>query len=202
MLNRSNNISIYSLAVLPVDYLDRLGDPLKTVCAARDIDPRCRDVFSSGIRGYQLASYLEMVREQYGRGVANQIGHYQQRLLQPDGGIPNDIVLAMQLVRGALESESVTADVGHGSIDIPIEMNVALALLLGMPGSPYFAVGSEQRFTQASSMGMDVDWSLSQCLINAREGMEQTFPPLLASINAGVHVESVQAWLNEQSPLN
>jgi len=200
MLNNRINISIYSLAVLPVDYLERRGDPLEAICTASDIDPSCRHVFSSGIRAYQLTSYLGVVREQYGRGVANQIGHYQQRLLQPDGEALNDITIAMQLVRGALESECVTADVGRGSIDIPIEMNVALALLLGMPRSPYFAAGPQQRAAQASSMAMDVDWSLSHCLRQVREEMEQTFSPLLACIKSGVRVEFVDAWLNEQCP--
>ena len=200
MHNNRINISIYSLAVLPVDYLDRRGDPLETACSDRNIEPSCRHVFASGIRAYKLASYLELVREQYGRGVANQIGRYQQRLLQTDGEMRNEISTALQLVRGALESESVTADIGRGRIDIPIEMNIALALLLGMPASPYFASGSEQRAAQAGNMGMDIDWSLSQCLMRARAEMEKTFTPLLACINSGVRVDFVQTWLNEQCP--
>jgi len=200
MLNNRINISIYSLAVLPVDYLDSLGDPLETACAIKDIEPSCRHVFSFGIRAYQLASYLELVREQYGRGVADQIGRYQQRLLQTDGEMLNEISTALHLVRGALESECVTADIGRGSIHIPIEMNIALALLLGMPDSPYFSTGSEQRAAQASNMGMDIDWSLSQCLMHARAEMEKIFTPLLACIKSGVRVDFVQAWLNEQCP--
>jgi hypothetical protein len=200
MLGNKINISIYSLAVLPVDYLDRHGDPLESVCGRKDLDSSCRHVFSSGIRAYQLATYLGLVREQYGRGVANQIGSYQQRLLQPDGAVPNEIMTAIHLVRGALESQSVTADTGLGSIDIPIEMNVALALLLGMPASPYFAAVSEQRAAQANSMGMDIDWSLSQCLVHAREEMEKVFSPLLACISSGVRVDFVRAWLNEKCP--
>jgi hypothetical protein len=197
VLNNRINISIYSLAVLPVDYLDRLGDPLETACAAKDIAPPCRPVFSVGIRAYQLATYLKLVREQYGRGVANQIGSYQRRLLQPDGDRPNDMLRAIELVRGALESNAVTAATSQGSVDIPIEMNVALALLLGMPGSPHFSSGPEQRAAQANSMDMDVDWSLSQCLMHAREEIETVFSPLLACITPGV-----RAGLNEKTPLN
>lgn len=200
MVNNRVNISIYSLAVLPVDYLGRSDDPFESACAGKGLDPSCRHVFSSGIRAYQLVTYLGLVREQYGRGVANQIGHYQQRLLQPDGEGPNDIMTAIHLVRGALESNSVTADTAHGSIDIPIEMNVALALLLGIPSSPYFAAAPEQRAAQASNMGMDIDWSLSQCLVHARAGIEKTFTPLLACIKSGVRVDFVEAWLNEQCP--
>ena len=202
MLNNRINISIYSLAVLPLDYLDRLGGPFETAAAAKDIDPAYQGVFSTGIRAYQLTIYLKLVRAHYGRGVANQIGNYQQRLLQPDGDAPNDITTAIELVQGALESKSVTADTGHGSIDIPIEMNIALALLLGMHSSPHFSTRPDQRLEQASAMGMDVDWSLSQCLTDAREEIETVFSPLLVCIESGVRVDFVQAWLNEKCPVN
>jgi len=202
MLDNRINISIYSLAVLPLEYLDRQGDPFGTRCAARGLNPSYREVFSDGIRAYQLVTYLILVRARYGRGVASNIGNYQHRLLQPEGHGPNGITQAIELVRGALKSESVTADTDHGSIDIPIEMNVAIALLLGMTASPHFAARPEQRTEQANSMGMDVDWSLSQCLMHAREEIEKVFSPLLDCINSGVHIEFVQAWLNKKCPVS
>ena len=166
------------------------------------LNPSYRDVFSDGIRAYQLTAYLQLVRAQYGRGVANNIGNYQRRLLQPEGYNPNGITQAIALVQGALESESVTADSGHGSIDIPIEMNVAIALLLGMPGSPHYAAGPEQRTEQVHSMGMDVDWSLSQCLVQAREEIDGVFTPLLDCINSCAGTDFLQAWLNEKCPVS
>lgn len=199
MLDNSINISVYKLAALPIDYLDRTGDPYESACAGKGLDPSCRPVISCGIRAYQLATYLQLVRKHYGPGVAGKVENYQQLLL-PDGDARNGIMMAIHLVRGAIESQSVTADTGYGRIDIPIEMNVALALLLGMPGSPYFAAGPEQRAEQANSMGVDVDWSLSQCLQQAREGMEKIFSPLLACINPGVRADVVNTGLNEQYP--
>lgn len=197
MLNRKINVSIYSLALLPVDYLDRLGDPLETTCAGKYIEPECRPVFTTGIRAYQLATYLRLVREHYGRGVANQIGSYQRRLLQPENDSMDKDAIAVELVRGALESERVTAEAHHGSVDIPIEMNVALALLLGMPGSPYYSSDAEHRIVKVSSMGKDLDWSLSQCLVKAREEIERIFSPLLACIDSGVRVDHVEHWLTD-----
>lgn len=197
VLNRKINISIYSLAVLPIDYLDQLGDPLETACTGKYIELGCRPVFSAGIRAYQLATYLQLVREHYGRGLANQIRSYQRRLLQPDGEELDEGVIAVELVRGAIESELVAVDSHQGSVDIPIEMNVALALLLGMPGSPYYSCGTEQRVAQVKHMSKDLDWSLSQCLIKAREEIERVFSPLLSCINSGVRIDYVQAWLDD-----
>jgi hypothetical protein len=197
VLNNKINISIYSLAVLPVDYLDRLGNPLETVCTGRYVESECRPVFAAGIRAYQLVTYLQLVREHYGRAVASQIGSYQRRLLQSD-----EVILAMELARGALESERVTADTHSGGVDIPIEMNVALALLLGMPVSPHYCSGVEQRVAQVSRMGRDLDWSLSQCLVRAREEVERVFSPLLSCIDSGVRIDYVQAWLDEKQSVS
>ncbi len=202
MLNNKINISIFSLAVLPLNYLDRLADPFDTACAEKDIGSGYREVFSTGIRAYQYAIYLDLVREQYGQDVARKIGKYQRRLLQPEGDVPGDITRAIELVRGAIESECVSADTGHGSIKIPIEMNVAIALLLGMPGSPHYSRERDQRVEQVSSMEMDIDWSLSQCLVQAREEIEKVFTPLLACISSGVQLDFVQAYLNEQHSLH
>lgn len=201
MLNRKINISIYSLAVLPVDYLDRLGDPLETACSGNYIDPGCRPVFSAGIRAYQLATYLQLVREHYGRGVANQIGNYQRRLMQPEEEALDESAIAVELVHGAIDSERVTANTHHGSVDIPIEMNIALALLLGMPGSPYYSCGAKQRVEQVKRMAKDLDWSLSQYLIKAHEEIKRVFSPLLSCINSGVRIDYVQAWLEDRQPV-
>jgi hypothetical protein len=200
MLDKKINVNIYSLALLPIDYLERMGDPFETACAGKYIEPECRPVFTSGIRAYQLATYLQLVSEHYGRGIANQIGSYQRRLLQAVDDSMNKEAIAVELVRGALESERVTADTYHGSVEIPIEMNVALALLLGMPGSPYYSSGTAHRIEKVSSMGKDLDWSLSQCLVKAREEIERIFSPLLACIDSGVRVDYVEAWLNDKPP--
>ena len=196
MLDRKTNISIYSLAVLPVDYMERLGDPLRQVCSGKVIDPACRNVFVTGIRAYQLVIYLKLVREHYGRGVANQIGNYQRRLLTEQAD--NDIPHAIDLIQGALESDAVCVETDCGNIDIPIEMNLAMALLLGVPGSPNYVAHPELRSAQIDSMNAEIDWSLSQCLGRARERMEEVFSPLLTCIDSGVRIDSVQAYLDEK----
>ena len=200
VLNNRLNISIYSLAVLPVDYLERLGDPLETACTGNDVELQCRPVFATGIRAYQLITYLQLVREHYGRDVANQIGNYQRRMLVPVGDKLDEVILAMELVRGALESKCVTADTHNGSLDIPIEMNVALALLLGTPCSPHYCSGVEQRIAQVTQMDSDLDWSLSQCLVRAREEIERVFSPLLSCIDSGVRIDFIEATLKQPQP--
>jgi len=194
VLSRKINIGIYSLAALPIDYLERLGDPLRRACSDKAVDPVYREVFATGIRAYQLVIYLKLVREHYGRGVANQIGNYQRRLLTEKHD--NDVPHAIDLIQDALKSDAISVKTGHGDIDIPIEMNLAMALLLGLEGSPDYAAHLELRSAQIDSMNAEIDWSLSQCLGSVREHTQEIFSPLLACIDSGVHIDSVQAYLN------
>ncbi|MEN8207106.1 MAG: hypothetical protein ABFS24_14010 [Pseudomonadota bacterium] len=197
MLKSKINVGVYGLAVLPVDYLSRLGCPFEQLCKDQGIDPDYREVFSVSIRSYQLVTYLKLVREHYGRGVANQIRSYQQRLLEKEpGGIP--INHTIRLINAALDSDAVVADTDLGCIDIPIEMNVALSLLLGVTSSPHCVNHPDQCATEIGSMGLDVDWLLSQCLTRARDDMQKVFAPLLACIDSGVRIDYVQSCLNDK----
>ena len=201
MLNSKINVGIYGLAVLPIDYLSRLGAPFEQTFSEQGIDPEYHEVFTSGIKAYQLVTYLKLVREHYGRGVANQVGSYQQRLLEQEAGGHN-IIYTIKLIKDALDSDTVAADTDHGRIDIPIEMNVALSLLLGVVSSPHCVSHPDQRSAEIGSMDLDIDWLLSNFLTRARDEMKRVFAPLLASVDSGVRIDFAQAWLNDKLVAN
>jgi hypothetical protein len=201
VFNNKINIGIYNLAVLPIDYLVRLGCPFEQLCEDQNIDPDYREVFTIGIRSYQLVTYLKLVREHYGRGIANQINSYQQRLLDKEpGGKP--VNHAIRLINRALASDAVAADTDHGRIDIPIEMNVALSLLLIVPSSPHCVSHPNECAAEIGTMGLDIDWLLSQCLTRARDDTQKVFAPLLACIDSGVHIDYVQSYISEKLVAN
>jgi len=201
VLDNKINVGIYGLAVLPIDYLSRLGCPFEQLCKDQCIDEVYREVFTAGIRSYQLVTYISLVREHYGRGVANQINSYQQRLLEkePGGRLINQTI---RLINHALDSGAVTADTDHGCVDIPIEMNVALSLLLGVTSSPHCVSHPDERAAEIGSMGLDIDWVLSHCLIRVRDDIQKVFAPLLACIDSGVRFDHIQSYLDERLVAN
>ena len=201
MLNSKIKVGIYGLAVLPIDYLARLGDPFEPTFTEQGIDPEYHEVFTAGIRAYQLVTYQKLVREHYGRGVANQVGSYQHRLLEQETG-GHKISYTIRLIKDALDSDTVAADTDHGRIDIPIEMNVALTLLLGVESSPHCVSQPDQRTAEIGSMDLDIDWLLSNCLTRARDEMKRVFAPLLACVDSGVRIDFAQAWLNDKLVAN
>jgi hypothetical protein len=174
---------IYALAVLPIEYQATQRELFARICNDREIDTVYRKVFTAGIRGYQLATYLMLLHSYYGQRVAEQVWSCQCRLLDRDTA-DKAVARAMELIGQALGSKAVAATTETGSVDIPIEMNVALALLLGMRESPDFVMRQEQRMDQVNRMRLDIDWDLSHCLVRAHAEIVQTFAPLLACVAA------------------
>jgi hypothetical protein len=180
-------IQLYSLAALPIEYLTRQAALLERMRVdARTFKPY-REVFITGTRAYQQHTYLELVRWTYGRTVARQVEVHQQRLLEFTTGRGHRSKQALDLIEGALDTLAVSAATREGEIEIPIEMNVALALLLGLPESPDYAATAARRTEQISRMQPEIDWRLAHCLTCAREEMKNTFLPVFACFdrNAG-----------------
>jgi hypothetical protein len=175
-------IDIVGLAVLPVDYLPGDGVSCERICAIHAVDAPYQAVFTAGIRGYQLSTYLDLVLQHYGGNVARKVRSVQRWLLNNEPGAGQHTVRAVELIEAALNSQTVEADTARGRIDIPIEMNVALALLLGMPVSPDYVEAADQQADQITRMQPEIDWTLSQCLSRSGKEMLDTFSPLLACI--------------------
>jgi len=172
-------IQLYSLAALPVDYLTRQEALLARMRVDEGVLNPYREVFITGTRAFQQHAYLKLVRWAYGRAVAQQVAVYQQRLLDSATGRGRCARLALDLIEGALHTRVVRADTRGGEIEIPIEMNVALALLLGMPESPDYATTAARRAEQITLMQPEIDWRLAHCLTCARDEMKTIFLPMV-----------------------
>jgi hypothetical protein len=175
-------IQIYHLAALPVEYLARQEARFERMRVDERAFTPYREVFITGTRAYQQHAYLELVRRLYGRAVAQQVEVHQRRLLDFMTGGGLCLERALTLIEGALDTSAVIATTREGEIEIPIEMNVALALLLGLPESPDYAATAAQRAVQITRMQPEIDWRLAHCLSIAREEMENAFLPVFACL--------------------
>jgi hypothetical protein len=189
-------IQLYSLAALPIEYLTRQEALFKRMRVDERAFKPYRDVFITGTRAYQMHTYLELVRWTCGRTVAQQVEVYQHRLLEFTTRRGRCIEQALDLVVGALDSRAVSAATLAGEIEIPIEMNVALALLLGLPESPDYATTAERRAAQIACMQPEIDWRLAHCLACAREEIKNTFMPMFTSLE-GAAGGNVAAGVSE-----
>jgi hypothetical protein len=175
-------IQLYNVAALPIEYLTRQDALLERMRVAGHAFTSYREVFITGTRAYQQYAYLEIVRWTYGRAVAQQIAVYQHRLLDFTTARGRCSEQALDLIEGAFNTREVSAATREGEIKIPIEMNVALALLLGLPESPDYVATAAQRAEQIARMQPGIDWRLAHCLSCAREEMNNAFLPVFASL--------------------
>jgi hypothetical protein len=167
---------------LPVDFLTRQSVLRERVRADEHTLGSYREVFVTGVCAYQQCAYLELVQWSYGRAVARQVEVHQRRLLEFTTGRGEGIRRALRLIEGALETRTVSASTREGEISIPIEMNVALALLLGLPESPDYASTSALRAEQITRMQPEIDWRLAHFLACAREEIRTVFLPVFTSL--------------------
>ena len=175
-------IQLYSLAALPVEYLARQDALLERMRLDERASTPYREVFIMGARAYQQYTYLELVHQTYGRAVAQQVEVHQHRLLDFAIHRGQCSEQLLNLIKGALDTPAVSAATREGEIEIPIEMNVALALLLGLPESPDYVATSARRAEQIVRMQPDIDWRLAHCLSHAREEMKHSFLPVFACL--------------------
>jgi hypothetical protein len=175
-------IQFYRLAALPVEHLRRQ----ETLLAWLELGDRTldsyREVFVTGVRAYQQYTYLELVGWTYGRDVAHEVEVLQRRLLEFPTGSDNGTGQALSLIESALETLPVSAATRSGEIAIPIEMNVALALLLGLPESPDYVSTAAQRLEQIARMQPEIDWCLAHCLTRGREEIKNVFLPAFSRL--------------------
>jgi hypothetical protein len=189
-------IQLYSLAALPIEYLTRQDALLERMRVDEDALNPYREVFITGTRAYQQHAYLELVQWTYGRAVARQVAVHQHRLLEFTTGRGCRSKQALDLIEGALDTPAVSAATLEGVIEIPIEMNVALALLLGLPESPDYAATAARRAEQIGCMQPEIDWRLAHCLTCAREEMKNIFLPMVARLEGAAGGEAA-AGLSE-----
>jgi hypothetical protein len=183
-------VQIYSLAALPIEYLIRqvaLLDRMRVDETA--LDPY-REVFIAGVHAYQQHAYLELVRWAYDRAVAQQVAVHQLHLLEFTTWRGRCVAKALDLIERALDTQAVSAITIEGKIEIPMEMNVALALLLGLPDSPVYVPSAARRGAQVARLQPEIDWCLAHCLMCAREEMKATFLPMFARLKGAAGDEA------------
>jgi hypothetical protein len=140
-----------------------------------------RAVFTAGMLGYRLHTYHGLVRAGFGPAVERQVRERHTGMFAPAIELPP----LLGIIEGAVGVGEVNTPTRLGEVVTPVEMNVALALLLGLPGSPHYVTEPGQRVSQARSMAADVDWWFADSLACARQDMIATFIGLTAMPGAG-----------------
>lgn len=169
------------LAMMPIAYLLNREDPFTRY---RDesavLDPAYRDVVNAGVLGYQLFAYLALVDEYFSQEVQRMIRDYQLRVLERKRRVREGTGRRLELIEEALWAGALRIPTAMGNNEVPVEMYVALTLLLNDPLSPDYTRDASQRREVITCMGTDVDWCFAGFLLRGREEIMQVFAAMLS----------------------
>jgi len=169
-------VDAYRLAVLPIAYLGEQQDPFDCCRAEGTIDESYRDVFSTGVRLYALYTYVLLVRDELGDSTADAVWAHQQMILS--GGAPEAgeaIGRAFDLIRQASSIGPLHPAIDSAVAGVPVELNIALTLLLNLPESPGYASSATDRAEQIDHLQADIEWRFASCLSRCRDEIVKIF---------------------------
>lgn len=178
-------LDAFELATLPIVHLMSQSDPFDRYCKQTGgLTGAYRELVNNGVWGYQLYNYLALIGVYFGEDTRQQVRGYQLTLFNPDAANRDALDNILGVIEAAMGTRGVKVSTGNGDFQVPVEMNVALALLLDMPCSPDFAPDASMRNARITSMGIDVDWLLADCLASAREEVINTWSATIAHCTA------------------
>ena len=167
--------------MLPIAHLNHRIDPFDRYCTGNcALEESYRAVINTGVRAYQLHTYLDLVQQYFGQQIRQLVHKRQLGLLDGVGGTDRVIEKTLELIISALGTTAITIPTHHGEFEVPLEMNVALLLLLDAPQSPDCVSDPARRSVQIGQIGEDVDWCFAQVLTRGREAITDAFVPMFS----------------------
>ena len=172
------------LAVLPIAWLAE-REELPVEYYSDSVEGKSyRQVLTTSVWMYLLYSYLLLVRTHFGDETADAVWINQQAMLEAEAsGAASAIESAFELIDSALQAAMQVIPSSKHNTDIPEELSVALALLLGLPESPGYRV--TQIDQEAEDMPPGIDWFLSTQLQRGREQIQREFEPVFRAARSG-----------------
>jgi hypothetical protein len=176
VLQSELKVDTYRLAVLAIAYLGEQQDPFDSCRAEGAIDESYQNVFSTSAWLYALYHYILLVRDSLGAGTADAVWAHQQMILSGGASEAGEAIdRVFDLIREASSIGPLRPATDSGVAEVPVELNIALTLLLNLPESPGYTSRATDRAEQITRLQPDIDWRLASCLSRCRDEIVKTF---------------------------
>ena len=180
------SIDPYELAMLPMIRLSPDAEPSETYCGSdlSKLDPAYHDVVNTGLWSYQLYTYLELLQRLFGQNIKREVRDWLLDMLNANDFAGDRLVTVFTVIENAMHASHSTMDTGSGLSCVPVEMSIALAMLLDLPESPDLAISAGDRQARIRLINADVDQYFAASLKCARNDVFSTLLPILESLGA------------------
>ncbi len=169
------------LALLPIEYLAAQPDPFEQMSDKDNrLDENYRDVVISGIQGYQIFTYFQLLKQYLDESSAEDIQRVLLAGLQGSVAGSNRLNQVLTLIDTAHAIGPVNIEGLKDNDEFPVEFSMALTLLLSLAESPHYAPDAEQREAEIQRMDINLDRKFSHYLKQARQVFSEKFAPILS----------------------
>ncbi len=169
----------YILAILPLACLMADKPGIGKCCRMVEGQAAYHEVLRSGVFGYQLYTYHKLVQARFGEPAAQRVRGQQLDMLSHLGAFAP----MLDMINEAVDIGTVVTATSQGEVITPVEMTVALSMLLGLPESVHYVTDPGQRAEQIARMPPEIDWCFADLLAHGRREMVSVSEALLALLD-------------------
>lgn len=140
---------------------------------------RFRELALTGVWGYQLYSILQLVGARLGAPTYHRVRSQIIETFNQAQGTGDMFSSLLDLIDAGISGYNETTRSGGGETAQPVELNIALHLLLHCSDSPFFVREGETVEYRLSRLTDDTHLRLAECLRFGREQALKAFGPYL-----------------------
>jgi len=193
-MSQTLNIDPCELAMLPMVRLSPDAEPSETYCGCVSCKPGSPyyDLINTGLWSYQLYTYLELLEQMFGKHIKTEVSDWLLDMLNANNQAGDRLETVFALIKHVKQASKATIETGYGLSSVPVEMSIALAMLVELPESPDFAVSTGDRQTRIRLINADVDQNFAASLKRAANDVYDVLLPVLEALGADIS-DKVQA---------
>jgi hypothetical protein len=154
-------------------------NPFKRLINAHDpLDKKYQDVVNIAVHSYQAHSYLNMIESEYGSEIHHIARAQIHNLIDLNKYNYDFFANTTKLIDHAIEIGQLEVTEQGKVTQIPLELIIAITILLGLPGSPHYAAEQQSRESEIHKMAEDVDQKFAQYLLKGKAQIAEWFSHL------------------------
>jgi len=145
------------------------------------LDSKYQDVVNIAVHCYQAHSYLDLIEAEYGPRMHNIAQQQVDNLFELNNDEYDFYTITTSLINFAIDVGQLEVTDQGKRTKVPLELNIAVTLLIGLPGSPHYATEQQSRNAEIQKIAEDVDLQLAQYLAKGKTQVVAWFSRLSKS---------------------
>jgi len=146
------------------------------------LDSNYQDIVNIAVVGYQAHYYLNMIKHVYGESKHDEVMVQITKLMNADQPDYDFFTATINLIDTAVKFGEIEVPDLNLAHRMPLELTIALTVLLGLPGSPHYAPQIKSRETEIQHMEEDIEEKFARYLSIGKDQLIEWLSPMLEQL--------------------